>query len=776
MKKTTHTFGRILSIIPGLIILAFGCAALFISSQLVKSMEEVAVRSQGNVVNISNLQQSILEFDNAFHQIITDKSKDDLPKLFEIFVALERSYGSIAKIFFKEADRNSNTGKNFLLINTQLQNIRAILDSYLDKQGGYVTRTLHPKHFEEIHDECRAIIKNIKTIQQTLLSDMKNYYSAEQARQNKTLLYVSIILVGGAGFFLVVLSNFRLTRQKELASENTEVLERLQVRQAAIDASHDGLMIVQSDGCIGYMNEAMGKIAGICGEECLGIHWSRAFGSENEHKIRYDIAPQLTRQGYWRGRFTLDKVDGKAYTELSVTRLDDGGFICSLQDITQEYLAREEKSALEDQFFQAQKMEAIGRLAGGVAHDFNNILAAMNGYAEFLSEDLPAGSQSHKFAQNILLAGRQARDLVDRMLMFSRRSDRTVRKMDVLESVRETALMLKASLPRSVQVNTDIRIKDGTIMGNPTQISQILMNLCVNAKDAMDEEQGILTLRVDMMLADDFPLEFILCDELDTPNATPPIRIDPITAETTRLILGHLKRGLLYVTLRVQDTGSGMSRAVMEHIFEPFFTTKAVDKGTGLGLATVHGVVTSHDGAMVIESTIGAGTSFEIYLPFAGSAQDVFKASEAYNAPPMKAKNNHEEINVLLVEDQDHVRDMMMTMLERLNCKVEIAEDGLLGLKAIRECGRLYDLVITDHNMPRMSGVEMVQQVQIENPEMPFILFSGYSQKEIEELQRTMPSIKAVLRKPVTKENLAKEIDMIMAQKIIVPSQNRAAS
>ncbi len=416
----------------------------------------------------------------------------------------------------------------------------------------------------------------------------------------------------------------------------------------------------------------------------------------------------------------------------------------------------QEKKDMQDQLYQAQKMEAIGRLAGGIAHDFNNILAAMNGYAEFLIEDLEDRPQQKAFSQNILQAGKQAKALVDKILSFSRRSDSGIETLDMRGPLQESLSMLQASLPKTIEVKTDILSGPACIMGNATQISQVVMNLCVNAKDAMQDDRGRLEISLkpsDVRAV--FPPDFVM-EELPDPREMPPIRIDEVGPNQTRLILGRVVGDMPYYVLKISDTGVGMSRTVMEHVFEPFFTTKPVDKGTGLGLSTVHGVVGGHRGALLLESTIGQGTVFSLYFPAIPdglSFQDVSGEEGAFKSSGGR---------ILLVEDQAEVRLMTHTMLTRLGYDVLCVENGLEALDLLREKPDEIDLVLTDQNMAKMTGLELVFEAYHDFPDLPFVLLSGYSQEALEEFMARHNSIKAVLHKPVLQKTLGDVLQKIL--------------
>ena len=419
--------------------------------------------------------------------------------------------------------------------------------------------------------------------------------------------------------------------------------------------------------------------------------------------------------------------------------------------------AEKDKEALQEQLYQAQKLEAVGRLAGGIAHDFNNILAAMNGYAEFLIDDLDKESQQHSFAKNILKAGKQARELVDKMLAFSRRDHDKPQKMQLSNSIDETLSMLKASLPKTVDVQSDITDENFLIEGNPTLVSQALMNLCVNSKDAMPNEKGRLAISLstaDMSYFEDMDS----CDDLPKDDDLPLINIIDVSAKHTCLTLGSLSKKHKYMCLSVADDGTGMPRVIMENIFEPFFTTKPVDKGTGLGLAMVHGVVIAHKGAMQINSIAGKGTRFDLLFPIVDEKQE----DETENDVDKTFKGVG---TVLVVDDQEDVRIVTETMLKRMGFEVESCNGAEAAIEIIREHSDYFDIVVTDHNMPQKTGLDLIKTIADEIPELPFVLLTGYSTEEMANTLDEYPSLTTILKKPVEKEKLLEAVQSAILSK-----------
>ena len=585
-------------------------------------------------------------------------------------------------------------------------------------------------------------------------------------------LYWSVIAVAFCAFVLIVLNNEKVRQLKIINAEKKLTLKLLEDRLAAMETTYDGIGIVGPEGNLTYMNKALRELHEISLEDMdkfIGNPWYDLYNEKGKENVRNKVMPVLEQQGYWRGESPVVRQSGKvAIAELSLTRLRDGGFIGTARDITEKKQTEKEKEELQSQFYQAQKMEAVGRLAGGIAHDFNNILAAMNGYAEFLIDDLDESSPQHKFACNILQAGMQARDLVDQILAFSRREEGNAENLDLTVALHESVAMLSASLPKTIALETHIETDFAPIRGNATQISQIIMNLCVNAKDAMDDDHGVLSIRIKPVEPKDYAAFDIVRDSLPELNHTPPVRLEDLAPDRTRLVLGSMARDYKYVALSVHDTGSGMSRVIMEHIFEPFFTTKPVDKGTGLGLSTVHGVVTGHRGAMIVDSTIGKGTTFEILFPMT----EDFEETEAKNIEKFAAGEGG---NILVVEDQPEVSGMMYNMLTRQGFDVTCCATGLEALESIRESLEDYDVVITDHNMPVMTGLELICQAHEDFPDLPFILVSGYSQQRLQELMEEHPAIKAILRKPVSAKALGQKINAVIAAARAETKQARSA-
>lgn len=397
-------------------------------------------------------------------------------------------------------------------------------------------------------------------------------------------------------------------------------------------------------------------------------------------------------------------------------------------ELTQAYknLEREmaERAKIEDQLRQAHKMEAIGTLAGGIAHDFNNILAIIVGNAELAIDEVPEEMGARHNLTQIFKAGMRGRNLVRQILTFSRKAEHERKPLALSPLVKETFDMLRASLPTTIDMALDLKASDDVVLADGTQIQQVLMNLCKNAADAMREEGRHLEVTLaQTIFTEDMPL--------------PESDMEP----------GG------YVTLTVRDTGHGMDEEVKKKLFEPFFTTKQKGQGTGMGLAVVYGIVKAHHGTITVVSEPGQGSTFTVYLPKAVAAAVVQE-----NAGIATIKAGHERI--LLVDDEKDIADAEEATLRSLDYQVTATRDSAEALRVFSETPDLFDLVVTDQNMPHLTGLDLAKRVLSIRPDVPVILCTGYS--DIIPLHKAQAGIRGYITKPVTKRELAAAIRRVL--------------
>jgi PAS domain S-box-containing protein len=385
------------------------------------------------------------------------------------------------------------------------------------------------------------------------------------------------------------------------------------------------------------------------------------------------------------------------------------------------------RKQLEDQLRRAQKMETVGTLAGGIAHDFNNILHATQAYLHMLENDLSGGTRTQSLVERALLGLERAGSLVDKLLTFSRQEGKTTEtRVDVAEVVEETVALARPSVPSLVQVRTHTP-PGCTVLGDPGQLQQVVMNLVTNAAQAMadgNDGDGVLDVDVRRMRVDhDLARQYL-----------------------------DLEPGR-YVRLSVSDSGPGMNEQTKDRIFEPFFTTKEVGEGTGLGLSVVHGIVQSHDGSISVFSEAGEGTTFHIYLPAASGLTSEDRSAETTRGEPSAPAFAAPSTHVLLVDDDEQVRDLESVRLSDMGYAVTTAAGGPAALDRIEARPNAYDLVLTDYLMPDMSGLQLVRQLRDAGYNQPVIVMSGFSARVTEADVRAAGAAD-FLHKPVGRSEL----------------------
>ncbi len=379
----------------------------------------------------------------------------------------------------------------------------------------------------------------------------------------------------------------------------------------------------------------------------------------------------------------------------------------------------------ERQLQQVMKLQAIGTLAGGIAHDFNNILFPIVGYTELTMDDIPPDSQAYKNLEEILKATNRAKELVQQILMFSRQNCQERKPLKVQFLIKEALKLLRATIPATIEINCDAEEDCGPIMGDPTQIHQVIMNLCTNAYHAVQETGG----KIEVSL-----------QEVD------------ISYEHTMERVG-MKFGK-HLLLSVKDTGHGMEPAVLERIFEPYYTTKAQGKGTGLGLSVIHGIVKNHGGDITVSSQPGKGSEFNVYLPVIDDIEE-----EAEFVETLKVTRGDERI--LLIDDEKQIIDIEKQILERLGYQVTSSTDSEKALEKFAAQPDRFDLVITDMTMPKMSGDQLARKMMDIKPEIPVILCTGFNEAITEEKALAMGIDKFVM-KPIVKDELAFTIRSVL--------------
>lgn len=455
----------------------------------------------------------------------------------------------------------------------------------------------------------------------------------------------------------------------------------------ALEQVAETILITDPEGLIQYVNPAFEHLTGYSREEVLGKTPAIVRSGKHDETFYESLWKTIKDGQTWSGHIVNMRKNGTFYEEeTSISPVfDDAGqisrFIAVKRDVT-------EKLQTERRIRQAQKMEALGALAGGIAHDFNNLLAAIMGYGEIASSELPEDSPLKSDLGQILAAGERAKQLVRQILLFCHQADEERRPVEVHLIFGEAMKLLRPSLPATIAIRSCIDKQAGMVMADPTQIHQVIMNLCTNAYQAMKDAGGTLEVGLAPCV-----IEF----------------------EDDQSRLG-LPEGR-YVRLWISDTGPGIPATLQERIFEPFFTTKGPSEGTGMGLATVHGIVSAHGGTITVLSESGNGARFDVYFPC------LLKNSASDGKQECGVRGGTECI--LLIEDEAALCRMVERALKKLGYRVHAVSDSIMALNLFLAEPGQFDIIITDHMMPRMTGLQLAESIRVVRPNMPMILLTG---------------------------------------------------
>jgi PAS domain S-box-containing protein len=482
----------------------------------------------------------------------------------------------------------------------------------------------------------------------------------------------------------------------------------------AIEQANETVIITDQAGIVEYVNPAFSRTTGYDKEEIIGRN-PRLLRS-NKHDVRFyrNMWRTLTSGRVWQGRIINRRKDGGLITEMAT--------ISPVRDVTGKithYVAVNRNVSheveLEAKLRQAQKMEAIGTLAGGIAHDFNNILGAILGFTDMALLQSDPASPLRETLLHIRKGGKRAADLVQQILTFSRQSSVEKKPIAVTPLVKESLQLLRASLPSTISIHQELQAEDALVLADATQLQQIVLNLCTNAFQAMREQGGQLTVRLETLPIED-------CGKI-------------LETEQERCI-----------RLMVSDTGYGVSPAVVERIFDPFFTTKKPGEGTGMGLSVVHGIISDIGGEISIESTPGHGATFSVLLPMADpSGEDMCRTQV-----PLPMGTEH----ILVVDDEEDILATSRMMLVHLGYTVSVSKEASVALEEIKNGKQQCDLVVTDQTMPGLTGLEFARELHQAQPELPVILCTGYSDKVNEESIKVVGAV-GLLMKPIELRDLA---------------------
>jgi PAS domain S-box-containing protein len=494
--------------------------------------------------------------------------------------------------------------------------------------------------------------------------------------------------------------------------------------RAAVESAPSGLLMVDPDGRIVLVNREIERLFGYSREELMGASVDllvpeRLRGGHTGSRAAFIAAPQARAMGAGRDLFGRRKDGSEVPVEIGLNPIvtDEGMFVLSsIVDISARKASEAERERLEGELRQAQKMESLGTLAGGIAHDFNNILSGILSYAEVL-QDQVVSDEARADLNEVIQFSQRGKHLVERILTFSRRHDPSPRPISLDGPVHEVVRLLRRTVGPGVEIDVRIDPAAPRVLADPTGVHQILTNLGMNAAQAMSEG-GTLSFQV---------LPLYVTDSVARANPS-------------------LNEGM-YALLRVRDTGRGMPPEVQDRAFEPFFTTRGPDRGSGLGLAMVHGIVREHGGAVILESAPGEGTEVRCYLP-------AVESTVVEEQPGAVQAGRGTGQRVLYVDDEPSLARVGQRRLSALGYAPVSVSDSTEALRLVRQDPTAFDLVLTDFLMPSMNGLELATAIHALRPDLPIILLSGHvAAFPAEEVERA--GIRRVMTKPVTGEMLA---------------------
>lgn len=505
------------------------------------------------------------------------------------------------------------------------------------------------------------------------------------------------------------------------------------VYRIAYDPDGTTRMLFLSAGCESLYGRSAEEIMAMSHAERMAIH--RAV-EPNGFETFVDSAPDS--HGGHEGVFEILRPDGTfrwAMIRGRVTgREGDSVIIDGITlDVTAEVEAKRELELRREELglYEARKLEALGRLAGGVSHDFNNLLGSILGFAEFIGEDIPPNHRAQKYVRGILSAASRGKEVVDQIMAFSRQKVRAPARFELADLIEDCAPRLRQVIPPSITIIAEVCNHAVEVVADKGQLAQVLMNLCVNARDAMDTQVGTITIGLKVLPPDD-PL-LVRCASRTGPE-------NDKSCDSGMTIVGQCTPGHAHAVFSVRDNGAGMSPEVLARLFEPFFTTKGVGKGAGLGLSVVHGIVMEHGGAIAVTSRLRRGSEFQVILPLAEPRE-----VEILSAQPLGTSRLG---RILVVDDDPDFGDSLSTLLKRQGWSPTNFSDPRLAAEALRNSPMEWDLLLTDQVMPHLRGQDLIRLARRVRPDLPCILCSGYSNSLDDDL-RAGRGLSGVFQKPV---------------------------
>ncbi|MEJ2715896.1 MAG: PAS domain S-box protein [Deltaproteobacteria bacterium] len=585
---------------------------------------------------------------------------------------------------------------------------------------GYSEEELKSKQIQElVHPDDReaTFARHLARLRGEKLSDTWSFRIID-ARGNIRWLEMSAVLIDWEGRPATLNFASEITGRKQMEDERLRLA-------TAIEQAAETIVITDTDGTTLYVNPAFESTSGYTREEALGENPNLLKSGEHDQAFYEEMWSTLRSGRVWSGHFVNKRKDGSLYEEEATISpiKDESGAIVNYVAVKRDVT---EQTILEKQLLEAQKMEAVGRLAGGIAHDFNNLLQVILGYSDFLLMDVDEKDPHFEDIEIIHQTTRRAADLVQRILTFSRRAETLSQPVDLNRSVTDAEKLLRRIIPKMIDIEILLDKELKKVNADPGQVEQILLNLAVNAKDAMPEGGTFMI-------------------ETQNVNLNGPYCRTHVGVEPGR-----------YVRLRISDTGHGMDKEQLDHIFEPFYTTKKAGEGTGLGLAIVFGIVKGHGGHITCHSEPGGGTTFDIHLPVTENA--VTRNPEISGEMPASGTET-----LLLVDDEDRIRAWGTRVLRESGYKVLTATNGLQALQIYERHSNKIDLVVLDLIMPGISGKRCLEKLLEIEPNVRVLVASGHFPDESTWLA-SLAGAKGTIHKPYDAKSMLQAVRGILDQ------------
>ena len=708
-----------------------GCTTslLLINSLYIKKCDSPARKKQAWIIFVSLLLSGIPITINTMTSVFSvERSIPELESIFMLFFCCGIVY-AMSRYQFLDLTPSlaaesivSNMPSGMMLIDTQgkLVSTNDQARTMLGMQAGEMTGQ-HIScflHDEQVVEDLQEEILNGGNFKNREINLRTKDGSPLPVSLSRSLLRDNEEKVAG---IVCLATDLTASRAKEM-----QLRESKEKYRDLVENINEVVYSLNRQGELIYVNPRIRTLMGYHPEELLGKNFGGFVHPADLDEVLSRFKDVLA--GYaWSHEFRVLDRTGEirwVYSSNRPARREDLiiGVQGTLMDVTGRKKSEDEKLRLETDLRRSQKMEAIGTLAGGIAHNFNNILYPIMGYAEMALEDLPEDSPVREEVNGILDATHRAKDLVKQILAFSHVTKEVFHPQDPTPILEDAATFIKGVLPATIRIETHMEESPGYIIGDRAQIHQMLMNLCTNAYQAMASQGGVLKLRLE--------------------------RFNPQPQDLPRNLPPH---NGAYVKFSVIDTGEGMTRDVLDRIFDPYFTTKPVGEGTGMGLAVTHAMVEKHGGIIQVFSTPGEGTRFDILLPASNRTPQVDAAPDLGGKPQGKGER------ILLVDDEKAVRNVTRRALERLGYYVTEVQDGLSAWNIFQNNPLGFDLVLTDLTMPGLTGAELASRISNLRPKLPIILISGFTESE-EEGEERMTGVWARVMKPLEQNQLARVI------------------